>query len=465
MRRLGGQQAGKRQGEIEKLEHPITLPQPPRLGQGVATREPKAAISKRVHAMPSARTTRGDQVVLPAAPALVAGPGDAAWLTVDGEVEIVSHPEAARRATGEAPLLCHARATARRLGLAGFPAFDLLELYAFVRPARFCVPTPRGLAAVARLACAAGARWRSANPGRGRSVLIGRVIAFGRWRRSSDRARHGQRWLGLGRRGRCRARLRNDQPIPFRAGAMAQTRGMVGIRARAAGWQHPRRGGRSAPSARRNPGRRRRASPATIGLRRGGERRLSPARPARRSARCSGGSRHRRRQDARLYRAGQPVGRKERRCGMDFDLHAQPPASDRLRARPAVPRPGGKDPPRCDAQGARELSLPAQLRGQCRGSADAPPRRGGARAPSALDRRDARRRHGGRRSSRLAARIGGPRANLGARRPARRMHPFRLPALSSLLHREKRAARPARAHRRCQPCAGDDPGGARRARR
>src|SRR5207302_1994961 len=53
---------------------------------------------------------------------------------------------------GETPMVCHARAVARRLDIplgnwAGFAAFDLLELFAFVRPAQFCVPTPRGLAA------------------------------------------------------------------------------------------------------------------------------------------------------------------------------------------------------------------------------------------------------------------------------------------------------------------------------
>src|SRR5207248_1054834 len=48
---------------------------------------------------------------------------------------------------GETPMVCHARAVARRLDIAGFGGFDLLELFAFVRPAKFCVPTPRGLAA------------------------------------------------------------------------------------------------------------------------------------------------------------------------------------------------------------------------------------------------------------------------------------------------------------------------------
>src|SRR5258707_13391921 len=87
-----------------------------------------------------------DAVALPAAPALVAGVAEAAWLSPDGEIALLSLAEAARRARDTPPFLCHARATARRLGVHVFPAFDLLELYAFVRPAHFCLPTPRGLA-------------------------------------------------------------------------------------------------------------------------------------------------------------------------------------------------------------------------------------------------------------------------------------------------------------------------------
>ena len=37
---------------------------------------------------------------------------------------------------------------ARRLEVPGLAALDVLELFAFARPARFCVPTPRGLASV-----------------------------------------------------------------------------------------------------------------------------------------------------------------------------------------------------------------------------------------------------------------------------------------------------------------------------
>ncbi len=87
------------------------------------------------------------RVRVPQAPAVVAGLRAAAWISPDGEVETLALPEAARRIEeGVAPLVCHAPETAQRLGTARFPALDLLELFAFVRPARFCLPTPRGLA-------------------------------------------------------------------------------------------------------------------------------------------------------------------------------------------------------------------------------------------------------------------------------------------------------------------------------
>ena len=40
----------------------------------------------------------------------------------------------------------HAPFTRARLGVEEFYAFDVLELYAFVHPVEFCVPTPIGLA-------------------------------------------------------------------------------------------------------------------------------------------------------------------------------------------------------------------------------------------------------------------------------------------------------------------------------
>ena len=86
------------------------------------------------------------RVLVPRAPALVAGFREVVWLSPEGEIEALAPAEARSRVEHEAPMLCHAPATARRLETQEFPALDLLELFAFVRPARFCVPTPRGLA-------------------------------------------------------------------------------------------------------------------------------------------------------------------------------------------------------------------------------------------------------------------------------------------------------------------------------
>ena len=88
------------------------------------------------------------RVSVPQAPVVVAGFREVLWLSPDGEIEALAPAEARNRIEREAPMLCHARATARRLDMPVFPALDLLELFAFVRPARFCVPTPGGLAEV-----------------------------------------------------------------------------------------------------------------------------------------------------------------------------------------------------------------------------------------------------------------------------------------------------------------------------
>ncbi|MGC2199279.1 MAG: ATP-dependent DNA helicase [Stellaceae bacterium] len=92
----------------------------------------------------SDRTPR--RALVPHAPVLVAGFREVLWLNPDGEIEALARAEACGRLESQTPMLCHGPATARRLDLPGFPALDLLELFAFVHPARFCVPTPRGLA-------------------------------------------------------------------------------------------------------------------------------------------------------------------------------------------------------------------------------------------------------------------------------------------------------------------------------
>jgi ATP-dependent DNA helicase DinG len=88
-------------------------------------------------------------VLMPDAPAIVAGVRGVAWLSSDGEIETYSTPEATGRLhPGKPPIICHARSFFARMGTKPFPVFDLLELYAFVRPAEFTLPTPRGLAEV-----------------------------------------------------------------------------------------------------------------------------------------------------------------------------------------------------------------------------------------------------------------------------------------------------------------------------
>ncbi len=86
------------------------------------------------------------------APALAVGFREAVWLTADGEVETLDHREAARRTARTPAIVCHAPSVARRLRRDDLPLLDVLELYAFVRPATFALPTVQGLAAAVGLA-------------------------------------------------------------------------------------------------------------------------------------------------------------------------------------------------------------------------------------------------------------------------------------------------------------------------
>ena len=78
---------------------------------------------------------------------LVAGAAGALLLNGEGEIDELTAADARRRwEAGPAPLVCHAASLRRRIGARDAPALDVLELWAFVRPAAFCVPTPHGLA-------------------------------------------------------------------------------------------------------------------------------------------------------------------------------------------------------------------------------------------------------------------------------------------------------------------------------
>jgi ATP-dependent DNA helicase DinG len=70
------------------------------------------------------------------------------WLCdADGTTRELTRGEAVRAAADGPVLLLSARVTASRLGYPELAGLDLLELFAFVHPARFAVPTVRGLAA------------------------------------------------------------------------------------------------------------------------------------------------------------------------------------------------------------------------------------------------------------------------------------------------------------------------------
>ena len=351
-----------------------------------------------------------NRIALPAAPALVVGRRRRRGCRPTARSRSCRSHEAARRARATPPFLCHARAVARRLDIPVFPALDLLELFAFVRPAQFCLPTPRGLARGARPA-AARSRHRGRSAGADRRAprrllaascrrardpearAIATAMERGGWgwgdggaaRRSAPRRRRGRRRPGS-RNGASSPSGRNHAPEPPPGNIPVEEGEARAAPGRAARATMPRRG-RSKP--------------------------ITPPRSAPPSARASAPDEP----HLVLAEAGTGVGKTlgyiapaslwaEKNEGAvwisTFTRNLQHQIAgelDRL-----YPDPAGEGAPRRRPQGPRELSLPAELRGGVARPADAALRRGRARADGALDRRDARRRHGRRRFSRLAAR-------------------------------------------------------------
>jgi len=79
-------------------------------------------------------------------PALHASHGGNWLCPANGQTSAVSKGEAIMAAADTPILMLNAPLVANRLGYPDLSGLDLLELFAFVHPARFCVPTPRGLA-------------------------------------------------------------------------------------------------------------------------------------------------------------------------------------------------------------------------------------------------------------------------------------------------------------------------------
>ena len=80
---------------------------------------------------------------------IVSGLTDAVILSPAGELRHITQAQAGTALKSMSPpILCHAPTVARRLRLSPFAALDILELFAFARPARFCLPTPGGIATI-----------------------------------------------------------------------------------------------------------------------------------------------------------------------------------------------------------------------------------------------------------------------------------------------------------------------------
>ncbi len=408
------------------------------------------------------------EMALPDVPVLVAGLGDAVWLSEEGELETISAAEAAWRiSSGARPMVAHMRATARRLGMAGFAAHDLLELFAFVLPARFCLPTPRGLARALALPMPTDA--------------VGEALLLQQAARRLLASLKEAAEPGAARLARSMADAGWSWGEAVRAALAAVAPGGAGFSV----WQALPLIEEEAPEPAAGhlavePEEARRRLAELVG-------RDAEARPSQADYASAASLAFRPRDRAGegaflLAEAGTGVGKTlgyiapasvwaEKNEGTvwisTYTRNLQQQIVER--ARSPLSRAGCEGAQSRRAQGPGELSLPAQLRrgdGRFAGGAGGTrERRDPAGAARALDRAHPGRRSQRRRFSRLAARPARPAAQPRPVGPARRMHLFRLPALPLLLHRALGAARAARRDRRRQPCAGDDAGGARRRRR
>lgn len=79
-------------------------------------------------------------------PALHATHGGIWYASPDGAVSAIGRGQAIACIADQPTILLNAPLVGQRLGMAELSGLDLLELFAFVHPARFAVPTPQGLA-------------------------------------------------------------------------------------------------------------------------------------------------------------------------------------------------------------------------------------------------------------------------------------------------------------------------------
>ncbi len=87
-----------------------------------------------------------DDIKLPAIAALSVNARHVHILSAQGELQTLSHDQARMIIHNKPVMVCHAPYTRGRLQNTEFYPYDVLELFAFVHPGKFCVPTPHGLA-------------------------------------------------------------------------------------------------------------------------------------------------------------------------------------------------------------------------------------------------------------------------------------------------------------------------------
>jgi ATP-dependent DNA helicase DinG len=94
---------------------------------------------------PPLHTPTARRVLIPDVPVVVADWTTAAVLDSGGEITVQPAAKLGQRMASARPIVCHRPAVAARLKVERLAAFDVLELFAFVRPATFCLPTVAGL--------------------------------------------------------------------------------------------------------------------------------------------------------------------------------------------------------------------------------------------------------------------------------------------------------------------------------
>lgn len=85
------------------------------------------------------------KITLPSVTIMAASGGHVALLSPDGELNIVPYRQAAQIVHKKPVLTCNAPYMRARIQSYDFLALDVMELFAFVHPAQFCVPTVSGL--------------------------------------------------------------------------------------------------------------------------------------------------------------------------------------------------------------------------------------------------------------------------------------------------------------------------------